>query len=166
MGESKPAKSNRNPILIGCGIAASIGVLLCIIGVAVALFWLATSPEGGVRMSNEMEQYALDYIAEHDLLRESEEIIAYYDVTISLNGSEAAILTTERVIYHKEDRTTSIDLKDIDDIEHRYESIIGDVIEIIGKSGTRLKIEIAPLNQGESFHNALLDAWEAAKNES
>lgn len=166
MEESKPAKSNNRPILIGCGIAVSIGVLLCIIGGAAAIFWLITSPEGGVRMSNEMEQYALDYIAEHNLLRETEEIIAYFDVTISLNGSEAAILTTERVIYHKGDRTTSIDLKDIGDIEHRYEGIIGDIIEVSGKSGTRLKIEIAPLNQGESFYNALIDAWEAAQNES
>jgi hypothetical protein len=68
-------------------------------------------------------------------------------------------LTSERVLYHKQGRTTAINLADIDDVQHRNEGLVGDVIEIKGKTGQRLKIEIAPMNQGESFVSALRDGW-------
>jgi hypothetical protein len=114
-------------------------------------------------MAYEIDQYALKYIEEHNLLHETETLIAYYDATLTMNSSEAALLTTERVMYHKDRRTTSIDLKDIEDVQHRYERFIGDIIEVKSKSGIRLKIEIAPLNSGESFHNALVEALRALK---
>ena len=119
--ESSPNKSANKKLLIGCGIALAGILLLCILAIGGGMIWLVTGPEGGVRLSNEMEQYALDYIAEQDLLNETENIIAYYDVTLSLNSSEAAILTTERLIYHKDGRTTAIGLQDIEDIQHRYD---------------------------------------------
>jgi len=151
--QSTKPKSGTRPLLIGCGIIA----LVVFFAVVVLIIWLFSGNEGGVRMSNEMEEYALEYIEEHDILNDTESIIAYYDVTISLDGSEAAILTTERVMYYKKGRTTSIDLKDIDDVKHRYETLIGDILEISSTSGTIIKIEIAPLNLGESFYNALMD---------
>ncbi|MFW9998467.1 MAG: PH domain-containing protein [Candidatus Odinarchaeota archaeon] len=157
------SKSTGKKFLIGCGIVGAVMGLVCLVGFIGFMVWLATSPEGGVTMGNEIETYALEYIAEHNLVRESEDIIAYYDATIALDGSEAAILTTERVIYHKDDRTTWIELKDIEDIQHRNEGLVGDIIEVKGQAGKRLKIEIAPFNQGESFYNALIDAWEAAQ---
>ena len=162
MAEQETTRSYTKPILIGCGLAAVIAALLCVAAGLGGTVWLATGPEGGVRMSNELEPYALELIEEHNLLQESEEIIAYYDATVSLNGSEAAILTTKRVMYYKDGRTTSIELADIKDVEHRYESISGDIIEVISNSGQRLRIEVAPFNQGESFYNALIDAWEAS----
>ena len=151
--QSTKPKSGTRPLLIGCGIIS----LVVFITVVVLIIWLFSGNEGGVRMSNEMEEYALEYIEEHDILNDTESIIAYYDVTISLDGSEAAILTTERVMYYKKGRTTSIDLKDIDDVKHRYETLIGDILEISSTAGTIIKIEIAPLNLGESFNNALMD---------
>ncbi len=145
-------------LLIGCGVVAIFAVL----GLAGIGVWMFSGPESGVKLGNEMDQYALDYLATHELLEPGEEILAYYDVTLAMNGTEAAILTPARVLYHKNGSTTSIALKDIDDIRHRKETLIGDIIEIYGVSGQVMKIEIAPLNQGESFQNALLKAWRNA----
>ena len=152
-------KSKRKPFLIGCGVAVAVVVAIVI----VFIIWAASGPLSGVLMSNEMEEYALEYIEQHNLLNDTESLIAYYDVTISMDSSEAAILTTESIMYHKDGRTVSIALKDIDDVRHRYETLIGDIIEVRSKSGMRLKIEIAPLNNGESFYNALMDAWNLQK---
>lgn len=156
--ESGPAKKSVVvPILIGCGAVALLAGVV-IIGFVI---WIASQPEGGVKMANEMDEYALEYIEKHKLLDDTEQLIAYYDATISLNGSEAAILTTERVIYHKAGRTTSIALAEIEDVQHHQEALIGDIIEVKGRSAERIKIEIAPLNQGRSFYEALVDAWRA-----
>jgi len=146
-------------VLIGCGLIFLVGFAL----VCGGFVWLLSGPEGGVRMSNEMEPYATEYLKNHQILDPSESLIAYYDVTISLDGSEAAILTTQRVIYHKAGTSTVIPLKEISDVRHREEALIGDVIEIESRSGAPMKIEIAPFNQGESFLNALRDAWEKSK---
>jgi len=149
-------------LLIGCG-----SLLFCAITLFVVLiFWVATTPEGGVKLGNEMDQYALDYIAENDLLNESEEVLAYYDVTIRMDGTEAAMVTTDHVVYHKLGNTTSIPIIDISDINHRQEPFIGDVIEIQAVSGESMKIEIAPMNQGESFLNVLMRKWESLRDDA
>jgi len=145
-------------LLIGCGVVAVL-VALGMLGIGI---WLFTGPEGGVKLGNEMDRYALDYIAEHQLLEPGEKVLAYYDVTISMNGEEAAILTPTRVLYHNHRETTSIDLADIVDIRHRKEPLIGDILEIHATAGRSMKIEIAPLNQGESFKNVLMGAWRGA----
>ncbi|MBN3038519.1 MAG: hypothetical protein JW869_03780 [Candidatus Omnitrophica bacterium] len=149
-----------------CSGMSALQIIGIVIGVAVLGFiiWSMTLPGsgGGVKLANEMDAYALEYIEEHELLSDSEELVAYYDATITLNGSEAAILTTERVLYHKNDRTTSIAIEDIADIQHRQESMLGDIIEIKSKTGIPFKIEIAPFNLGESFYKALMDVWQAS----
>jgi len=134
----------KKPILIGCGTLLGIFLIL----IVVVGIWLFTGPEGGVRVPNDMEAYALEYLDENKILEDSEELLAYYDVTLSCNGSEAAILTTKRLIYHVKDRNDiTMDLGDVEDIRHRQESFIGDVFEISATSGKTMKIEIAPLNQ-------------------
>ena len=149
----------KKPILIGCGTLLGVFVILVVAGT----IWLFSGPEGGVRLPNDMEEYALQYLDEHKILEDSEELLAYYDVTMSSDGSEAAILTTKRVIYHKNGRNDSIDIADIENIRHRQEALTGDIIEIAAASGKTIKIEIAPFNQGETFKNVLMDAWERAK---
>lgn len=151
--------SLKKPILIGCGAVLAFFVILMVM----VSIWLFTGPEGGVKLSNDMEEYALKYLDDHGILDKSEELIAYYDVTMALDGTEAAILTTERVIYHKNGKSDSIDLTGIEDIRHREETLIGDVFEIFASSGKSMKIEIAPFNQGETFRAALMKAWEKAK---
>lgn len=159
--------------MIKIGNSKGISVLKVIgmiIGVAVVAFfiWIMSLPEGGggVKLANEMDEYALEYIDKHGLMNDSEQLIAYYDATISLNSSECAILTTERVIYHKNKKTSSMKLDDIMDIRHQYDKFVGDIIEIKNRNGVPFKIEVAPFNQGESFLNALTDAWERNKNEN
>lgn len=144
-------------VLIGCGAAAFVACLAA----GVFFVWLSRTPEAGVKLANELDAYALDYLKAHGMLKEGEEVLAYYDATLSMDGTEAAILTDLRVMYHQDGRTTSMDLSEIEDIGHRKEGLVGDVIEIRSSSGKMMKIEIAPLNQGESFLVALQAAREA-----
>ncbi len=146
-------------VFIGCGAITVVGFILICAG----FLFLLSGPEGGVRLGNEMEEYAIQYLDEHQLLNPTETLIAYYDVTLSLDGTEAAILTTERVIYHKNGRSTSIQLSDITEIRHRDEGLIGDVIEIDSQNGVPMKFEISPFNQGETFLNALQTAYERSQ---
>lgn len=146
-------------LLIGCG-----GIAVIAAAVAVpAAWWLFSGPESGVKLGNEIDSYALKHLESRKLLNPGEEVLAYYDATLAMDGSEAAILTTDRILYFKEDRTTSFRLADVQDVRHRYETLTGDILEVEDVSGKLIKIEIPPLNQGESFKNALLSASSRAK---
>lgn len=138
---------------VGIGLSALMGA--CVL-------WIAVSPAGGVRLGNEMHPYALEYLEKHSLLEPGENVVAYYDVTLSMDGSEAAILTDRRVLYHHEGRTSAIALAEIEEISHRYESYVGDVIELQSRDGQFMKITIAPMNMGETFLRALRAGHERA----
>jgi hypothetical protein len=133
--------------------------VLTVVGVLCGIFIILNlvfgGREGGVRLSNNMESYALEYIEDYAILSDSEQLVAYYDYTISCDGTEAAIITDNRVIYHKDGRNEHIYLDDIVDIRHRDE-MGGDIIEIYSSDREVLMVEIAPLNGGETFLNALL----------
>jgi hypothetical protein len=145
--------------LIGCGGFAALVVL--VIGAGVV--WLAMQPESGVKLAHEIDKYAVKYIEDHNLLEPGEKVLAYYDATMSMDGSDAAILTDRRLMHHANGNTASMRLAEITDITHRKETLIGDIIEAEDSSGTILKIEIAPLNQGETFRNATMSAWKKAR---
>lgn len=147
------------PFIIGCGAIIGVIGIIFIAGFA----WLLTLPEGGVRLPNEMEEYAIQYLDKNGILEEGEELLAYYDDSLSLDGKEAAILTNKRVIYHNGGKNDIIQLADIDDIRHRDEGIMGYIFEISTPSGKTIKIEVAALNQGETFKNVLLRAWDSQK---
>ena len=136
-----------------------------LVGVVAGVAWLASGPESGVKMANEMDQYALDYLDRYQLLSADEKLVCYYDVTLSMDGSEAAILTTQRLLYHKAGRTTAMLLAEVVDVQHHYESLIGDVIVARTGSGEMMKIEIAPLNGGETFLHALNGTWQQARGQ-
>lgn len=138
-------------ILIGCGSM----VLVVVVGMAGCVVWLGSGPESGVKLANEMDQYALDYLDDHDLVSEGEVVRAYYDATISMDGTEAAIVTDRRLLYHRGNSTTQILLEDIVEVDHRHEGLIGDVVEVVDSHGDAVRIEIAPLNDGEAFVRAL-----------
>ncbi len=151
---------------IGAIIAIVLPAVVCGVLIVYGVSWFANRPESGVLMSNEMEQYAIDYLDQNNILNDSEELIMYYDASFSLDGSEAAILTTDRMIYHKGGRTTSLDLVEIEDITHRTELFVGDVIEIKGDDGTRFKVEISPFSQGYIFFETLLESRNNAREEN
>lgn len=137
--------------LIGCGSMVMIAVM-AMVGCVV---WLGSGPESGVKLGNEMDQYALEYLDRHDILDHGEVVKAYYDVTISMDGSEAAILTDHRVLYHRNGATLSVALEDVVEVDFRNEGLVGDVVEVVDVDGDALRIEIAPLNDGAAFYRAL-----------
>lgn len=160
---SSEPKKGKNKLVVGCLVVVAVVVLL-ICGVATWFFvWLYTGPEGGVKYGYEMEEYATEYNDKNDILESGEEIIAYYDYTVSLDGTESAVLTDKRVLYQKDGDVTSINLEDINDINYQEEDFIGFTIDIAGEDSKRLVIEIAPFNNGQLFLDALLDEWGAAK---
>jgi hypothetical protein len=146
-------------------VKVTLLVLGGLVGAAILGFiiWAASGPEGGVKLANEMDDYALTYLEEHHLMNPDERLVAYYDATVSMKGTEAAILTTKRVVYHKDPRTTAIPLAEVVDVQHSYQSLTGDVIVVHSASGESMKIEIAPLNGGETFLHALQNAWKQAR---
>jgi hypothetical protein len=135
----------------GCLSIVVIGFL----GMVGCIAWLGSTSEGGVKLPHEMDDYALENIDEHGLLEPGEELRAYYDATIAMDGTEAAILTDRRVMYHRDGETTVIALDEIADVDHRRESVVGDVIEVVDRDGQALRIEIAMLNDGPAFARAL-----------
>ncbi|MBD0337601.1 MAG: hypothetical protein ICV62_19100 [Cyanobacteria bacterium Co-bin13] len=138
---------------IGLGLGIPVGALLVLFTGLILFF--GSGPEGGVRVSSNMESYALEYLKESDLLESDEQVIAYYDATVALNSTEAVILTSDRVIYHKNSTDSVIPLSQIDRIEHQEQALIGDVIQVFSKTGEIMVIEIAPLNNGKLFLSAL-----------
>ena len=121
------------------------------------------SKTGGTLTGPQMDLYAVEYLEDNQMLEDGESVMVYYDATISLDGSEAAIVTDQRVMYHKNGRTQSIDLVDIQSIETADGGAIGDIIDITPNSGPAMHIEVAPLNGGDLFISELERAWAAAQ---
>ncbi|MFQ4137741.1 hypothetical protein PGN35_015600 [Nodosilinea sp. PGN35] len=135
------------------GLGVPIGGL-AIAAVSLVIFF-SFGPAGGVRVTSTLEPYAKEYLETNRLLEADETVIAYYDATIALKGTEAAILTDRRVLYHRPGGNSSILLQQVARIEHEEQPVTGDVIRIFAESGELLVIEIAPLNGGLNFLSAL-----------
>ena len=135
-----------------------------------------TPPVAGVKMINEMERGDFRLIEDHKLDVKSDEILACYNAGGSPEEPELALLTTRRIIYLKDGRTTAVDLKDVvslkDDrkYDEAYHQTPGGVqrdistyhIEIRTARGPRIRINIKPEEQGQPFYDALETAWKAA----
>ena len=66
-------QTTHTPLLIGLFIAGG-AFLIVVVGLCVWLItWVASAPVGGVKLANEMDQYALDYLAEHEILNPGED---------------------------------------------------------------------------------------------
>lgn len=141
----------RRWLWLGLGLPAG-AITATTLGLLIAI---GTGPAGGVRVTSNLEPYAAAYLHEHEVITRDETVIAYYDATITLNGSEAAILTDRRLIYHHKSRTTSLPLDQIAHIHHETDDWIGDIIQVVANSGEIMVIEIAPLNDGPRFLSAL-----------
>ncbi|MES2644170.1 MAG: PH domain-containing protein [Myxococcota bacterium] len=133
--------------------------------VALALSLLACagmSRESGVCLPNQLDETARGYIRDKQLLQEGEDVRAYYDTTVSLDGSEIALVTDKRIVYHKEGVTTAFALADVTNIE-RSEVALGDAFIVTTRDGQMLQVEIAALNGGDTWERALDGAWKAAQ---
>ncbi len=158
---SKPA---RNLWLVLAVIGGSIVLILLLCGVG-TVAWLASGPESGVKLSHQMDDYAEEYIAEHGILTPDERLKAYYDRTLAMDGSEAYILTDQRIIHHDNGKDTWLELARVVDIQHETDTFIGDIFLIEDESGELLQVEIDPLNGGATMKKALDAAWKHARPE-
>jgi len=158
---SPPPRSNTVRNLF---IAILVVMGLCVFGTAATCVALMPSgdAEGGVRMANQMEPYALDYVRQNGLLNKTKKIVCYYDASIDWDATESAILTNERLIYDRPGLTSTMLLGDITRIDSRDDGVMGHIIDVQSHSGDRLRIEIALFNDGESFDQALRSAASAA----
>jgi uncharacterized protein affecting Mg2+/Co2+ transport len=113
---------------------------------------------GGVIPKNQLPEYVTEYLSQNSVL-ENEDLLVMYDVTVSLDTSECAILTTRNFIYHKKDgHDTRVPYDDI--IEVRIEDVtLGTYITFTYNSGSEIPLltgmEIASLNNAELFINTL-----------
>ena len=108
---------------------------------------------GGVLTYNQIPTSVFEFIDRKNIL-DDEEIIAYYDVTISLNNSESAILTNKNVIYFNDGRVMKIPLNEIQSID-QDKDIFTFYIYVASINGPLMTIEIAHLNGGDLFLDLL-----------
>jgi hypothetical protein len=113
--------------------------------------FLGGGAEGGVRYANTMEDYAVEYNAAHGILEPGEQIVAYYDTTMSLDATESAILTDRRLVYHRAGMNTAIPVSDIVDVRSSEDPLLGILIDVTGRDGSVMHIEIAHMNGGDGF---------------
>ena len=106
---------------------------------------------GGVLTNNQIPESVFNFMDEENIL-DDEYIIAYYDVTISLDNSESAILTNQNIIYYKNGRTSKIPLNKIKSID--YDGFLF-YIYVTPINGPMMTIEIAVWNGGDKFLNLL-----------
>lgn len=111
---------------------------------------------GGVEVPNQMSASDREHAA--NVLKPGESVRAYYDATISLDGTEFAMVTDQRVVYVLDKNVTEIALADVTDVVHTTEGIAGDIIDVKGAGGQRLRVEIAPMNDGPVFVEILKEA--------
>ena len=149
MSEQKSSNQIALVLGLGCGIPLTL-VILIIFG---SFIYLSLGPDGGVRFANNMEDYALEYIEDQNLLQTGEKIVAYYDVSIRLNGSEAVILTDSRLIYHISGRNTVFNLADISTVDVSEDDLLGHIIQVTTTDGDTMVIEITV--EGNLFIDAL-----------
>ncbi len=129
--------------------------VLCLLG-GFSLACGGGDNNGGVELPNQMSSN--DHTHADKLLKPGEQIRAYYDATIALNGNEAAMVTDQRVVYVIDGRTTDIALADVTAVDHTKDKLTGDVIDVHGTGGQRMRIEIAPFNDGDLFVQILKEA--------
>jgi hypothetical protein len=161
-----PPAPQPKPRSIWIWLGPLLGVLgvSCLLGMfAFVRFCARANDASGVRASNEVPATALERLERDKVLEPGETIVAYYDATIGGDGSEVAMITSDRLVYRKSGRTTALKLAEIADVRHHQEPLTGDVIEAFADSGAAMKIEIAPMNGGEFFLTTLKTAWKTKR---
>lgn len=129
-------------------------------GAAAAVAVLGSSDErGGVILGAQVPRATEASLWTQGVLGADEVLVAYYDATVSLDGSDVALITSERVLTARGGEIASLRLADVNAVEHRKEPLVGDVVEVVADGARRLRIEVAPFNGGASFVSALEDAW-------
>jgi len=152
------------------------GVILGVIGLMSFFYFFNPFPVQEVKNGTDLDEYAVKYLKDHNLIQEGEVVLLYYDYTLVDDGTEASILTNKRIIYHcntwiceglaeERPRTDSILLRNIVDIRLTMANdMVGrDTIRIVGGEGKEMLIKIDPTAIGPSFGQTLITTWELTK---
>ena len=105
-------------------------------------FGSGDADEQGVKTGSDMTPNQHACVADAGFLEPGEKVITYYDATISLDCSELSIITDRRVIHHVSGNTSSVRLEDVESLDIRDEGMIGDVVDVRAKDGTRVHLNI------------------------
>ncbi|MEL7264211.1 MAG: hypothetical protein AAFN70_06105 [Planctomycetota bacterium] len=152
-----------NPIWKYLGFGCGGVLLLCLVICCGSLVYFANGPEGGVRLADEMEPYAKEYLQDNQVLDPGERIVAYYDITIALDGTESATLTDKRLVYHKNGESRAIPISEITSVSDSDDGLGGVVITVTAENDDPMFIEIPVFNKGEVFLTYLEDAVSKAQ---
>lgn len=148
--QSQAPSSNRLWLAV---LAA--GAFFCCLVPGGCLAYFASGPEGGVRAGNQLSKDDLAHIHQHVKLADGEEVISFYDSTMKIDGSEAAVLTSKRLVTWTPSLTSELPVSDIKRIDHESDPLLGELLDVTGASGTLLRVEVAPFNDGQRFVDAL-----------
>lgn len=145
-------KPTRWPIYAAIGGVAFI-CLCCVPASFVG--YLTSLPEAGVLTELELDEESRKHIAAHVSLDDDEEIVCFYDSTLQVNGTEASLLTTKRLVSWKGTRTSEMAVAEIVRVTWRDVPLQGDVITAYDESGRELEVAVAPMNDGKTFVEAM-----------
>lgn len=143
-------------------LMAVLGGVLGTCGVVVGLMALGASSDGqnGVVLGAQVAPQTVEALRARHLLKPDEPLLAYHDATVSLDMSEVTLVTPSRVVYAHRETTAAMALADVTKITHHTEGLLGDVIDITSADGRAMRVQIAPLNGGESYVDVLETAWQ------
>jgi len=136
-------------------------VVLSFASCIACLVWAATSPPSGVLTGNQLGADARELIRERELVREDERLLVYYDASISLDGSDVALVTDRAVVHVVNGNLTRFALREVRDIEVTEGDLNTDFV-VVHESGERLRFDIASFNGEHLFTKTLMDAWARA----
>lgn len=138
-------------------VTAAVIVGLMLLSCLGCIGWFISVPEGGVKLKHEMQPYAVEYLEEHQLLEPDEKLVGYYDKTIYLEGTDAYIVTDQRVIHHSESGDYAVPLEDIEHVEV-VDGELGMTVFVLTLPDTVFRAEIDAFNGAGKFGDALRSA--------
>ena len=109
-----------------------------------------TSPSK-VSTGNQVSSELKTYLNKSGIL-EDENIVVYWDPTLSNNANELAILTNKNIIHYKNEYVDKIPLSQIESITHKKN--FGSLVIVItpkARSLKKMEIEIPPFNNSKLF---------------
>jgi hypothetical protein len=126
-----------------------LGILGILLFVSVVRSCGQAMQVAGILRPNQVPAAALERLEAKKLLTPSEKLVLYYDETFTGDGSELALITTERLVYFKEGHTTAFPLSTITDVQKKDDSKVNQIIEVQGEGGQVMKIDITPSDAAE-----------------
>ena len=143
------------------GLMTLLGGLLGTCGVVAGLAVLGASADepAGVLVGAQVPQKTVDTLKARKLLAPEEVLLGYHDATLRHDMSDVTFVTKSRVVHVKGATVSAVALADVSSITHHTEALGLDVVDLVTKDGKSLRIEIAPLNGGESYVDVIENAW-------